>query len=163
MKVFWIMPLPGTDGCYQVAHDSRPSRERPHLMALGLTQGGVGHGFGVGTGFGLPIGIGLGVGFGLLGTAWPAYRLACSWLAARGAQPGPRKRPWNLPRRLHGRFALDQELLRIRASPVESSKPNAQTWPGLLAAELIVNSEPDGSGLGEVVHDEPFQLAIAWL
>jgi hypothetical protein len=44
-----------------------------------------------------------------------------------------------------------------------SSVPNAQMWLGLLAAELNVNSVPDGSGLGEVVHDEPFQLAIAWL
>ena len=37
--------------------------------------------------------------------------------------------------------------------------PNSQTWLGLLAAEPIPTSVLAGSGLGEVVHDEPFQLA----
>ena len=37
--------------------------------------------------------------------------------------------------------------------------PNSQTWLGLLAAEPIETSVSAGSGLGEVVHDEPFQLA----
>ena len=36
--------------------------------------------------------------------------------------------------------------------------PNSQTWLGLLAAEPIETSESAGSGLGEVFHDEPFQL-----
>jgi hypothetical protein len=47
--------------------------------------------------------------------------------------------------------------------PVEESLPNSQTWLGLLAAEPIVSREPGGSASVEVVHDEPFQLAIAWL
>ena len=44
-------------------------------------------------------------------------------------------------------------------SPVVSSVPNSQTWPGLLAAEPIETELSAGIGLGEVVHDEPFQLA----
>jgi hypothetical protein len=38
--------------------------------------------------------------------------------------------------------------------------PNSQTWLGLAEAEPIDSSVPDGSGLGEIVHDEPFQLPV---
>ena len=55
--------------------------------------------------------------------------------------------------------ASDQEWLRIMGSPVVSSVPNSQTWLGLLAAEPIETELSAGIGLGEVVHDEPFQLA----
>ena len=50
-------------------------------------------------------------------------------------------------------------------SPVESLAPNSQTWLGLLAAEPIEIEVSAGIGLGEVVHDEPFQLAssTAWV
>ena len=50
-------------------------------------------------------------------------------------------------------------------SPVVSSVPNSQTWLGLLAAEPIETELSAGIGLGEVVHDEPFQLAssTAWV
>ena len=44
-------------------------------------------------------------------------------------------------------------------SPVVSSMPNSQAWLGLLAAEPIETEVSAGIGLGEVVHDEPFQLA----
>ena len=44
-------------------------------------------------------------------------------------------------------------------SPVVSSVPDSQTWLGLLAAEPIKTELSAGIGLGEVVHDEPFQLA----
>jgi hypothetical protein len=37
--------------------------------------------------------------------------------------------------------------------------PNSQTWLRLLATEPIETSVSAGSGLVEVVHDEPFQLA----
>ena len=37
--------------------------------------------------------------------------------------------------------------------------PNSQTWLGLLAAEPIWTELSAGIGLGEVVHDEPFQWA----
>ena len=61
--------------------------------------------------------------------------------------------------------ASDQEWLRIISSPVVSSVPNSQTWLGLLAAEPIETELSAGIGLGEVVHDEPFQLAssTAWV
>ncbi len=50
-------------------------------------------------------------------------------------------------------------------SPVVSSVPNSQTGLGLLAAEPIKTELSAGIGLGEVVHDEPFQLAssTAWV
>jgi hypothetical protein len=50
-------------------------------------------------------------------------------------------------------------------SPVVSSAPNSQTWLGLLAAEPIETELSAGIGLGEVVHDKPFQLAssTAWV
>jgi hypothetical protein len=44
-------------------------------------------------------------------------------------------------------------------SPVVKSAPNSQTWLGLLAAEPIETELSAGIGLGEVVHDEPSQLA----
>ena len=44
-------------------------------------------------------------------------------------------------------------------SPAVLLVPNSQTWLGLLAAEPIETELSAGIGLGEVVHDEPFQWA----
>jgi len=46
--------------------------------------------------------------------------------------------------RFYGRFASDQEWLRIRGwPPAESLVPNSQTWLGLLAAEPDHRRLPD--------------------
>jgi hypothetical protein len=54
--------------------------------------------------------------------------------------------------RFCGRFAPDQEWLRIMGSPVVSSVPNSQTWLGLLAAEPI---ERPAMAFGIVLADPP--------
>jgi hypothetical protein len=76
---------------------------------------------------------------------------------ASDAAPYPQTSAESTPRqgRFCGRFASAQEWLRIIGWKL--LVPNSQTWLVLLAAEPIETKVFDGSGLSEVVHDEPLK------